>query len=327
MSFLLFLCYTYNGDNMVRIFKTSNDGTLERLKKVEPNTWIDLVEPSELEIKDIVEQTGIPANLIIKLLDTDETARIEKEDDATLIVIDVPYIEDKKTKNKYTTIPLGIITYKQYIVTISVKETEVINDIMDNRVKYVVTGKKSRFIIQILHRVASLYIKYLKIINEEIEKKEKIIMKSTSNKELVQLMNIQKSLVFFVTSLKSNDIILDKLEKGSLVEFFEEDLDILEDAIIENKQGIETAIIYRDIVASMSETFTGIISNNLNEIMKFLAGITIVFSVPTMISSFMGMNVPLGELQTNENAFMFILSISFILSILIAYVLKKKDML
>lgn len=312
---------------MVRIFKTSNDGTLERLKKVEPNTWIDLVEPSELEIKDIVEQTGIPANLIIKLLDTDETARIEKEDDATLIVIDVPYIEDKKTKNKYTTIPLGIITYKQYIVTISVKETEVINDIMDNRVKYVVTGKKSRFIIQILHRVASLYIKYLKIINEEIEKKEKIIMKSTSNKELVQLMNIQKSLVFFVTSLKSNDIILDKLEKGSLVEFFEEDLDILEDAIIENKQGIETAIIYRDIVASMSETFTGIISNNLNEIMKFLAGITIVFSVPTMISSFMGMNVPLGELQTNENAFMFILSISFILSILIAYVLKKKDML
>lgn len=321
------MCYTYNGDNMVRIFKTSNDGTLERLKKVEPNTWIDLVEPSELEIKDIVEQTGIPANLIIKLLDTDETARIEKEDDATLIVIDVPYIEDKKTKNKYTTLPLGIITYKQYIVTISVKETEVINDIMDNRVKYVVTGKKSRFIIQILHRVASLYIKYLKIINEEIEKKEKIIMKSTSNKELVQLMNIQKSLVFFVTSLKSNDIILDKLEKGSLVEFFEEDLDILEDAIIENKQGIETAIIYRDIVASMSETFTGIISNNLNEIMKFLAGITIVFSVPTMISSFMGMNVPLGELQTNENAFMFILSISFILSILIAYVLKKKDML
>ena len=321
------MCYTYNGDNMVRIFKTSNDGTLERLKKVEPNTWIDLVEPSELEIKDIVEQTGIPANLIIKLLDTDETARIEKEDDATLIVIDVPYIEDKKTKNKYTTIPLGIITYKQYIVTISVKETEVINDIMDNRVKYVVTGKKSRFIIQILHRVASLYIKYLKIINEEIEKKEKIIMKSTSNKELVQLMNIQKSLVFFVTSLKSNDIILDKLEKGSLVEFFEEDLDILEDAIIENKQGIETAIIYRDIVASMSETFTGIISNNLNEIMKFLAGITIVFSVPTMISSFMGMNVPLGELQTNENAFMFILSISFILSILIAYALKKKDML
>ncbi|MBQ2409153.1 MAG: magnesium transporter CorA family protein [Bacilli bacterium] len=312
---------------MIRIFKNSNDGTLEKLKKIEPNCWIDLVEPSELEIKEVVEQTGVPANLLIKMLDTDETARIEKEDDATLIVIDVPFVEDKKTKNKYSTLPLGIITYKNYLITLSVKETEVLNDVMENRVKYVVTAKKSRFLIQILHRVATLYIKYLKIINEEIEKKEKIIMKSTSNKELVQLMNIQKSLVFFVTSLKSNDIILDKLNKGSLIEFYEEDLDILEDAIIENKQGIETAIIYRDIVASMSETFTGIISNNLNEIMKFLAGITIVFSVPTMIASFMGMNVPLGELQTNENSFMFILSISFILSIIIAYILKKKDML
>ncbi len=312
---------------MIRIFKNSNDGTLDKLKKIEPNCWIDLVEPSELEIKEVVEQTGVPANLLIKMLDTDETARIEKEDDATLIVIDVPFVEDKKTKNKYSTMPLGIITYKNYLITLSVKETEVLNDVMENRVKYVVTAKKSRFLIQILHRVATLYIKYLKIINEEIEKKEKIIMKSTSNKELVQLMNIQKSLVFFVTSLKSNDIILDKLNKGSLIEFYEEDLDILEDAIIENKQGIETAIIYRDIVASMSETFTGIISNNLNEIMKFLAGITIVFSVPTMIASFMGMNVPLGELQTNENSFMFILSISFILSIIIAYILKKKDML
>ena len=321
------MCYTYNGDNMIRIFKNSNDGTLDKLKKIEPNCWIDLVEPSELEIKEVVEQTGVPANLLIKMLDTDETARIEKEDDATLIVIDVPFVEDKKTKNKYSTMPLGIITYKNYLITLSVKETEVLNDVMENRVKYVVTAKKSRFLIQILHRVATLYIKYLKIINEEIEKKEKIIMKSTSNKELVQLMNIQKSLVFFVTSLKSNDIILDKLNKGSLIEFYEEDLDILEDAIIENKQGIETAIIYRDIVASMSETFTGIISNNLNEIMKFLAGITIVFSVPTMIASFMGMNVPLGELQTNENSFMFILSISFILSIIIAYILKKKDML
>lgn len=312
---------------MIRIFKNSNDGTLEKLKKIEPNCWIDLVEPNELEIKEVVEETGVPANLLIKMLDTDETARIEKEDDATLIVIDVPFVEDKKTKNKYSTMPLGIITYKNYMITLSVKETEVLNDVMENRVKYVVTAKKSRFLIQILHRVASLYIKYLKIINEEIEKKEKIIMKSTSNKELVQLMNIQKSLVFFVTSLKSNDIILDKLNKGSLIEFYEEDLDILEDAIIENKQGIETAMIYRDIVASMSETFTGIISNNLNEIMKFLAGITIVFSVPTMIASFMGMNVPLGELQTNENSFMFILSISFILSIIIAYILKKKDML
>lgn len=312
---------------MLRVFKTSDDGTLEKLKNIETNTWIDLVEPTEEEIKEVVEKTDIPANLLIKLLDSDEVARIEKEDDATLIIIDVPYVIDKKIKNKYSTLPLGIISYKNYLVTIAVKETEVVQDVMENRVKSVFTMKKSRFLIQILHRVATLYLKYLKEINLEIEAKEKNLINATNNKYLLQLMNIQKSLVYFVTSLKSNDIILEKLEKGNLIEFYEEDMDVLEDAIIENRQGIETSLIYREIVASLQETYSGVISNNLNEIMKFLAGITIVFSIPTMIASFMGMNVPLGVLANNDYSFMFIMSISIFSALVIALILKKKDML
>ena len=312
---------------MLRVFKTSDDGTLEKLKNIETNTWIDLVEPTEEEIKEVVEKTDIPANLLIKLLDSDEVARIEKEDDATLIIIDVPYVIDKKIKNKYSTLPLGIISYKNYLVTIAVKETEVVQDVMENRVKSVFTMKKSRFLIQILHRVATLYLKYLKEINLEIEAKEKNLINATNNKYLLQLMNIQKSLVYFVTSLKSNDIILEKHEKGNLIEFYEEDMDVLEDAIIENRQGIETSLIYREIVASLQETYSGVISNNLNEIMKFLAGITIVFSIPTMIASFMGMNVPLGVLANNDYSFMFIMSISIFSAFVIALILKKKDML
>ena len=312
---------------MLRVFKTSDDGTLEKLKNIETNTWIDLVEPTEEEIKEVVEKTDIPANLLIKLLDSDEVARIEKEDDATLIIIDVPYVIDKKIKNKYSTLPLGIISYKNYLVTIAVKETEVVQDVMENRVKSVFTMKKSRFLIQILHRVATLYLKYLKEINLEIEAKDKHLINATNNKYLLQLMNIQKSLVYFVTSLKSNDIILEKLEKGNLIEFYEEDMDVLEDAIIENRQGIETSLIYREIVASLQETYSGVISNNLNEIMKFLAGITIVFSIPTMIASFMGMNVPLGHLANNDYSFMFIMSISIFSAFVIALILKKKDML
>ena len=312
---------------MLRVFKTSDDGTLEKLKNIETNTWIDLVEPTEEEIKEVVEKTDIPANLLIKLLDSDEVARIEKEDDATLIIIDVPYVIDKKIKNKYSTLPLGIISYKNYLVTIAIKETEVVEDVMENRVKSVFTMKKSRFLIQILHRVATLYLKYLKEINLEIEAKEKNLINATNNKYLLQLMNIQKSLVYFVTSLKSNDIILEKLEKGNLIEFYEEDMDVLEDAIIENRQGIETSLIYREIVASLQETYSGVISNNLNEIMKFLAGITIVFSIPTMIASFMGMNVPLGVLANNDYSFMFIMSISIFSAFVIALILKKKDML
>ena len=244
---------------MLRVFKTSDDGTLEKLKNIETNTWIDLVEPTEEEIKEVVEKTDIPANLLIKLLDSDEVARIEKEDDATLIIIDVPYVIDKKIKNKYSTLPLGIISYKNYLVTIAVKETEVVQDVMENRVKSVFTMKKSRFLIQILHRVATLYLKYLKEINLEIEAKEKNLINATNNKYLLQLMNIQKSLVYFVTSLKSNDIILEKLEKGNLIEFYEEDMDVLEDAIIENRQGIETSLIYREIIASLQETYSGVI--------------------------------------------------------------------
>lgn len=312
---------------MLRVFRTSDDGTLEKLKNIETNTWIDLVEPTEGEIKEVVEKTDIPANLLIKLLDSDEVARIEKEDDATLIVIDVPYVIDKKSKNKYSTLPLGIISYKNYLVTIAVKETEVVQDVMENRVKSVFTMKKSRFLIQILHRVATLYLKYLKEINLEIEAKEKNLVNATNNKYLLQLMNIQKSLVYFVTSLKSNDIILEKLEKGNLIEFYEEDMDVLEDAIIENRQGIETSLIYREIVASLQETYSGVISNNLNEIMKFLAGITIVFSIPTMIASFMGMNVPLGVLANNDYSFMFVMSVSIFSAFVIALILKKKDML
>ena len=312
---------------MLRVFKTNDNGTIEKLKNKETNTWIDLVEPTEEEIKEVVEKTDIPANLLIKLLDSDEVARIEKEDDATLIIIDVPYVIDKKIKNKYSTLPLGIISYKNYLVTIAVKETEVVQEVMENRVKSVFTMKKSRFLIQILHRVATLYLKYLKEINLEIEAKEKNLINATNNKYLLQLMNIQKSLVYFVTSLKSNDIILEKLEKGNLIEFYEEDMDVLEDAIIENRQGIETSLIYREIVASLQETYSGVISNNLNEIMKFLAGITIVFSIPTMIASFMGMNVPLGVLANNDYSFMFIMSISIFSAFVIALILKKKDML
>lgn len=312
---------------MLRIFKTGEDFTLEKKKKIEKNVWIDLVEPTEEEIKEVVEATNIPANLLIKLTDSDETARIEKEEDATLIVIDVPFVEDRKLKNKYTTLPLGLVSYKDYIVTISVKETEIVNDIVEGRVKGVETEKRSRFLIQTLHRVASLFIKDLRIINEEIENREKTLIRATKNKDLIHLMNLQKSLVYFYTSLKSNDIILEKIEKGKLVESFEDNYELLEDAIIENKQGIETAMIYREIIASMSETFTGIISNNLNEVMKFLAGITIVFSIPTMFASFFGMNVPLGELGTYKYAFLFVLSTSFICAIILAFLLRKKDML
>ena len=154
---------------MIKIFKTNNDCELIKIDKIEENTWINLTNPTEDEIKKVVDETKVPSELLIKLLDTEETARIEKEDDATLIVIDVPYIEDKKSKNKYTTLPLGIISFQNYVFTISLKETEVLNDFIDLKVKSIFTDKKKRFLIQILLRLAVCYVKYLRELKHEFK--------------------------------------------------------------------------------------------------------------------------------------------------------------
>lgn len=312
---------------MIKIYKTNENEQLTAIKNYEINSWIDLINPTIEEIEEVALKTNIPKGLMEKLLDAEELPRIENEGEATLIVIDVPLIEDRRYKSKYATLPLGIITNNEYLITISTKEVEILTEIKENKIKSLYTYKKTRFIIQLLLGIASLYVKYLNLINKEIEIKEKVLIKSTSNKELISLMNIQKSLVYFVTSLKANDIILDKLAKGNVLDLYEEDFDLLEDAIIENKQGIETANIYREIIGSMTDTYATIISNNLNEVMKFLAGITIVFSIPTMISSFMGMNIPLGSFAKNPFSFIILVGISFIVALIIAWILKKKDLL
>ena len=175
--------------------------------------------------------------------------------------------------------------------------------------------------------VAGIYQKELTGINEYIDSKEKVLLKSTNNKELVNLLNVEKTLVYFITSLKANEIALEKIAKGTIIEITKENEELLEDALIETKQAIETASIYREILSSMTDTYATIISNNLNDVMKFLAGITIVFSIPTMVASFIGMNVPLGSIGDSPFSFILIILFSVLLSLIIAYILKRKNML
>ena len=196
-----------------------------------------------------------------------------------------------------------------------------------NKVKDFRTAKKTRFLIQILLKSASNYLKALKEINTDIETKEKVLKKSTENKDLIELLDIEKTLVYFMTSLKANDAVLEKLAKGIILPLYEGDLDLLEDAIIENKQAIEMSGIYKDILSSITDTYATIISNNLNIAMKFLAAATIVLSIPTMISSFLGMNVSLGSFAGKDNAFILVLIIAVVVSLLVALLLKKKNML
>lgn len=312
---------------MISIYTTDNNGVNE-VNELKKECWINLTNPTIEEIKKVSKETRTDEDLIVKLMDTEELPRIEVGNNATLIVVDTPYVTDTRYKHKYNTEPLGIIINNDgYIITVSLKQQLILDDFMENKVKNFDASKKTKFLIQILLRVAGIYQKELMSINDYINKKEKILYKSTNNKELIDLLNVEKTLVYFSTSLKANDVVLEKLSKGNVVTLYEDDNDLMEDAMIENKQAIEMSNIYREILTSMTDTYATIISNNLNDVMKFLAGITIVFSIPTMVASFIGMNVPLGEMGTSPVSFGLIIIFSFVLSIIIALILKKKNML
>ena len=312
---------------MISIYTTDNNGVNE-VNELKKECWINLTNPTIEEIKKVSKETRTDEDLIVKLMDTEELPRIEVGNNATLIVVDTPYVTDTRYKHKYNTEPLGIIINNDgYIITVSLKQQLILDDFKENKVKNFDASKKTKFLIQILLRVAGIYQKELMSINDYINKKEKILYKSTNNKELIDLLNVEKTLVYFSTSLKANDVVLEKLSKGNVVTLYEDDNDLMEDAMIENKQAIEMSNIYREILTSMTDTYATIISNNLNDVMKFLAGITIVFSIPTMVASFIGMNVPLGEMGTSNISFVLIIIFSFVLSIIIALILKKKNML
>lgn len=314
---------------VIKIFKNELDNQIvKKIERIEDNCWINLVKPTSEEIRLVVDTLGIEEDLITKVLDEEELPRIEKTDNATLIVVDGPFMEDVHVKNKYTTYPLGIIICNDsHVITVSLKEFSVLKEFEQGKVKTFYTYKKSRFLIQLLFKMASNYLKVLNYINSDIQKREKVLYHSTSNKQLVELLDIEKTLVYFITSLKANDRVLDKLSKGNVIQLYEEDIELLDDTMIENRQGIEMCSIYREILSSITDTYGTIVSNNLNLVMKFLAGITIVLSIPTMISSFLGMNVPLGMFAEKEYAFTLVCIVSFLLAIIVAWMLKKRDML
>ena len=310
---------------MIRIYKSNIDGFVEKIENIEKNCWIDLVSPSIEEIDEVSKSTGVEKELILKMLDEEEIPRIEIEDNSTLIVIDTPIIEEK---SKYSTLPLGIIfTKKDYFITISSRKFELLKMFKRGKVKNLRTEQKSRFIIRLLFENAKLYLKYLRKIDDRIDEAEKDIHSLSDNGELISMLSIEKSLVYFITSLKENKKIIEKISKGNIIKMYEEDIDLLEDASIENEQAIEMANIYREILSSVSNAYESIISNNLNTAMKILTSITIIFSVPTMISSFMGMNVPLGILGTMKYSVIILLAASGALSIIIAIILKWKKLL
>ena len=313
---------------MIKIYNTDiATDKLEEVKEIKKGVWINLVNPSESEIKRVCTELNIEEDFIRYPLDYEEQARIDVEDNMTLFVIDVPIIEDIKDDTSYTTMPLGVIIVgDDYVITVSLKRNKVIDAFEKSRVKNFYTYKKTRFLLQILYLNSACYLDNLKKINKEQEATVFLLQQSMKNRDLIQLSNLQNSLIYITTSLKSNEIVMEKTLRGKVLKMYEEDEDILEDAIIENRQAIEMSKTYSDILTSTMDAYSSIISNNLNGVMKVLTSLTILISVPTLIASIWGMNVNL-PFSTSMHGFWILMGMSAAVAGVAFIWLKRKDMI
>ena len=301
----------------------------EEVTEYKRGNWINMIAPSDDEIKTVCENINIQEDFIRYALDPEERARIDYEEDdgTTLILADVPIIEKDEDQKEYSTIPVGfIIVRDEYFITVSLMENQVIRRMNPMKNKSVATYKKSRLVLQCLYVNSEIYLNLLKKINRETEIAEKELRQTRKNKSLLRLLSLEKSLVYFTTSLKSNEVVMERMNRGKVIKLYEEDEDLLEDVLIENKQAMEMSKIYSDILSGVMDAYSSIISNNLNGVMKILTAITIIISVPTMISSFWGMNVKV-PMQDNPWGFAIILIASILIGIIVTIILKRKDYL
>lgn len=285
--------------------------------------WLNVINPNREEIARLIE-LGIPQDYITYSLDIDERARTEREDGEHLILIRVSSFEGQSADIPYITVPLGIILTDHYIVTICRQETDVLQEM--ERLKDLSTIKRDRFVLRLLLRAATRYLTHLRQITKAVDALEDQLQRSTRNKEVLELLMYQKSLTLFTTALKSHELMMKRLQQSQMFRAFEEDEDLLEDVLTETQQAIEMTNISSNILSSMMDAFASIISNNLNSVMKFLASITIIVSLPTMIASFYGTNVNL-PFDSHPLAFLGIVILAVAVAIVVAIIFWRRDWL
>lgn len=313
---------------MVRYFFTPvGEKNAHEIEAAVKNCWINMVNPSDLEIENISKITGVPAQMLKAALDEEERAHIEIEDQFRLILVDIPVMQESEDAESYfyNTLPLGIIMAPEYFITVCLKKTSIINDFIRGNIKSFDINKPTRFLYQILYHNSVKFLHYLKQIDKSSIRIQLKLHKSMKNKELIQLLELEKSLVYFSTSLKSNHAVLEKVLASSIIKHFDEDQDILDDAVIESRQAMEMADIYRDVLGSTMDAYASVIGNNQNKVMKLLTALTIIITIPTLIASFFGMNTPI-PFQTNKLGFWIVVGISAVFSGIAAWFMYRKKM-
>lgn len=307
----------------------SEQGFLKETNENISGMWINLTAPTQEEIVEISEQFNIDLSDVRAALDEEESSRVDVNDGYVLIIFDIPTVEIRHNQEAYTTIPLGVIWAGDVTITVCSVETPVLKHFLLNTIRNFTTKKQVRFTYQILYRASTLYQSYLRIIDRRRLEMEERMGGATEDADIINLHEMESNLVYFDTSLRANRLIVDRLTRYSGVKKFPEDQELLDDLIIENQQAIEMTQIYRDILKGTRELMTTIINNRLNNIMKYLASITIVMSIPTIISGLYGMNVD-GRwmpLSTTPYGFGIICGITTLICAIVLVVLRKRKML
>ena len=288
---------------MIEYLKTGADGTMERLAAPEAGCWVNVVAPTAEERELLERELGVLPEFVSSALDDEETSRIDYDEDARqiFVIVDYPVVGEDgvgvrpQSPLQYDTMPLTMVFLpeKGLFATISILDNEVVRDLAGGRVRNVDTRYRTRFLLQALLHISQLYLVYLRRIDRLSSSTEARLHASVRNEELIQMLNLEKSLVYFSTSLKSDEMTLNKIMQGRIIPLYEDDQELLEDVLVEIHQAIEMANIYSGTLSGTMDAFASIISNNLNIVMKVLSVITIVMAIPNIVFGFYGMNVDL----------------------------------
>lgn len=272
-------------------FYSFRNGMLCQNDQLSAGCWVSVVDPTPQDIKELIEVYGLDSGFVKSALDEEESSRIEREDDQTLIIVDTPVSSvDDDNNSLFYTLPIGIILTDSCVFTISLKPTRIVDEAINGSIRNCRPDFKTRFILQLLLRIATLFLIYLKQIDKISSAAEQQLHDAMKNELLMQLLALEKSLVYFSTSLKANEATIEKIFRGRVIKLYDDDQDLLEDVLIEMKQAIEMASIYTGILSSMMDGFSSVISNNQNTVMWRLTIITVIMEIPNIIFAFYGIN-------------------------------------
>lgn len=307
---------------MLTIYKTTEQG-LEQIESMANGSWVKAIDPTPEEIQQLMNW-GIDVDYINYSLDFDEMPRMERDDDYTFILIRIPHSQPT-ADIPFVSIPLGIMIKGNFIVTICRYDKDMFKVLANGKYRLLKTAKRYRFALYIFLETATRYLTHLREITRTTEAIEDQLQKSTRNRELMELLKYQKSLTYFATALRSNEVMMERVQRTQIFNYYEEDQDLLEDVLTENQQAIQMTNINTEILSSMMDAFASIISNNLNSVMKALAALTIILNLPTIVAGFYGMNVTYLPGATHPMAFLNLIGIAVALTIIVTFIFYKRD--